>query len=184
VKGSNLLEELRQIFVRHGLSSQFSEQQPLLIWDRVVGENIRRITAPLYVRSSVLYVETPSHVVSQELSLMKELLLRKLNEALGEERLKDIKFKVGKIKHYKQEGSSLEGVSLSVEEQEKIKQIVAKVEDAKLKEALERFMVTMKKVEKVREQEGWKRCPSCSTLHPGTEALCFACKLESSGRSA
>lgn len=152
MKGHNLLEDLRRIFMRHGLLSQFSEQEPLLIWDRVVGENIRRITAPLYVKSETLYVEVASHVVGQELSLMKELLLRKINGGLGEERLKDIKFKIGKRKQQKQDRSSIEGVSLSAEEQHNIEQIVATVADARLKEALKAFMVTIKKVEKVREQ--------------------------------
>jgi len=56
-------------------------------WGAVVGEAIAAAAHPLAERDGVLTVECEAAVWAQELDLMAPELLRRLNAALGEERL-------------------------------------------------------------------------------------------------
>ena len=173
---------LRQIFTSHGLAEEFREQEPLFLWEEAVGEQVARLTVPLRVREGTIFVEVQSHVIAQELSMLKEGYIRKINNLLGEERVRDIRFRVGAggvLRQREEEAIRLEEVPLSAEEQEEIEHLVSDVEDGRLREALRRFFITERRIERLREERGFHRCPRCGVLHSGNGELCFYCQLES-----
>ncbi len=172
---------LRRIFIRHGLGEQFHEQEPLLLWEEAVGERVARLTAPLRARKGIIFIEAQNHVLAQELSLLKEGYIKRLNELLGEERVRDIRFRVGAggpLREQEEEPVRLEEVALSEEEQEEIARLVSDVEDKRLRNALRNFLITERRIEHVREERGFARCPRCGVLHRGEVELCFHCQLE------
>lgn len=174
------MEVLRRIFTAHGLGEEFREQEPLFLWEEAVGEQIARLTAPLRVREGIIFVEVSSHVLVQELSMLKEEYIRKINELLGEARVRDIRFRVGQtLRQQEEEAIKLEEVLLSAEEQEEINHLVSDVEDERLREALRAFFITERRIEKLREERGFKRCPRCGVLHRSDGELCPFCQLES-----
>lgn len=56
-----------------------------------------RLTRPSRIRQEVLHIEVPSHVIADQLTMLKDAYLRRLNELLGEERLNDVRFRVGQF---------------------------------------------------------------------------------------
>jgi len=178
---------LRRIFTTHGLAGEFHEQEPLFLWEEAVGEQIARLTTPLRVREGTIFVEVQSHVHAQELSMLKERYIKKINELLGEERVRDIRFRIsagGVLRGEGKEPVELEEVPLSAEEQEEIVHLVSDVEDARLREALRAFFITERRIEHLREERGFKRCPRCGVLHCGDGKLCPYCQLELGGDNA
>ncbi|MDH5297498.1 MAG: DUF721 domain-containing protein [Desulfobulbaceae bacterium] len=73
---------------RLGLHALFS------FWDEVVEEAIGRRAQPDLIRDTVLWVRVSDSVWMQHLHLMKNVLLDKLNQRLGEVKLTDIRFRI------------------------------------------------------------------------------------------
>ncbi len=67
------------------------------IWDEVVGETIALKARPHSFEAGTLWVACSGPHWMQQLQLMKETLRRKLNDRLGGERIKDIRFLIGDI---------------------------------------------------------------------------------------
>ncbi len=179
------LREIREIFARYGLAEQFREQEPLFYWEEAVGERLARIARPSRVHKGTLYVEVTSPVQARELELLKERIIKRLNERLGEERIKELRFRAtGIIEPSERPGPGprtrvrVEEVPLSAEEREEIEQLVSGVEDERLREALRALLITERRIAKLREERGFKRCPRCGVLHDGSEDICFYCQLE------
>jgi hypothetical protein len=145
------MKELESIFIRHGLKEEFEVQRPLFIWREVVGESISRITLPLIVRDGVIQVMVESPVVSHELNLLKEKYIKRINERLGEERIVDIRFRIGRLRP-KERKLKPDEVSLSQSDYEEIESIVAGVEDKKLRDSLRGLIIAAWKLRKVRNE--------------------------------
>lgn len=135
-------------------------------------------------REGTLFVEVKSYVLAQELSLLKEDYIRKLNKLLGVERVRDIRFRVRAGAGVEDEEEMkppprLEEVPLGPEEQEEMAGLVREIEDERLREALRAFLITERRIEEVRLERGFKRCHRCGILHRGEGELCSFCQLES-----
>ncbi len=173
------LGELYKIFSRHGLGDEFIEQQPALLWMKIVGPHIARLTRPLYVKEGILHIEVFNHAFQHELTLMQEQYKRKLNKEIGEERVKEIRFRVGKKPEDEAKVIKWQEILLTPEEQKEIESILAHIESAELKKSLGGWIVSLKKIEKARKQLGWKPCAKCATLHDdASQKLCHICRLE------
>lgn len=176
------LKALEHLFELHGLIEAYKEQKPVFVWRQVVGELIARRTCPLYVMNGVLYVEAATPVIAQELSLMKGDYIKRINEVLGETRISDIKPKAPEQAHEDSRlpaSIDLQHAPLLDDEREQIQKITAAITNDQLRETLERFLITLKRLEKARQRLGWKRCPGCDVFHDGDGALCFNCEHES-----
>ena len=66
----------------------------LLAWSRVVGEPLSRLTWPLAFKDGVLWVGTGDHVLAHQLAYQRGTLVRRINRELGEDRVREIRFRV------------------------------------------------------------------------------------------
>ena len=66
-------------------------------WDRIVGEKVSKNAQPSAFKGKLLLVEVSSSVWMHQLQFLKEDILRKINEQLGENLVEDIKFKIGSL---------------------------------------------------------------------------------------
>ena len=171
------LTEIRRIFERQGLGKEFIEQEPMLLWPRVAGQQMGRLTQPLRVRQEILYIEATNHVVAQQLNLMKNAYLNKLNGLLSEQRLVDLRFRVG--------GSSrslapdpFEGEQLSLLEREKLEQLLDEAQDPLLRKAFESVILALAKRDRERAAHGYTRCEICGVHHDGEGRICYYCQQE------
>jgi len=65
------------------------------VWKSVVGQPISDNAKPFAVKGSLLLVHVSSSVWLHQLQFLKTDLLEKLNHGLKNERIEDIKFKIG-----------------------------------------------------------------------------------------
>jgi len=77
-----------------GIKKGIERQRAIVIWDKVVGRDIRKHTKPRYVRGKKIWVDVDDPIWIQQLSFLKSKILKKLNIELGEERIVDIIFKL------------------------------------------------------------------------------------------
>ncbi len=154
---------LEKVLRKYGLLEGYREQEPALLWDRVVGERVSRLARPIWVQEGMLFVAVPNHVVQHEFSLMREEFRKKLNSALGAERVKEIRFRVESFPKLRS-ALSLDAIELSPEEEHEIEQLAADIPDPILRSTVIQLMQKAKKIEKARQKLGWKPCSRCGML--------------------
>lgn len=114
------------------------------LWDETVGPQIARRAQPAAIRNGVLTVVVSSAPWLQQLSFMKAELLVKLNRAIGEEMVKEIYLKAGSVR----EAASPSPVQprklrvVTPEEQDRIAQATAGLDDPELRNALTGLFAT------------------------------------------
>lgn len=112
-------------------------------WDRAVGEAIARRARPLRLLGGVLTVVVSNGPWMQQLSFMKVELRDRINGLLGEERVRDIVLRAGRINLDPEESKEAEHPApkpLSPQQLEQIRQQVSSVDDAELRESLQGLM--------------------------------------------
>ena len=166
------LTEIRRIFERQGLGKEFIEQEPMLLWSRVVGQQMSRLTQPLRIRQGVLYVEATNHVVAQQLNLMKNAYLNKLNGLLSEGRLMDLRFRVGGLSQPLAQDPP-EGEQVSLLEREKLEQLLDEAKDPQLRKAFECVILALAKRDRDRAARGYARCEVCGVHHDSEGRICY-----------
>lgn len=87
------------------LQNFFKQKQPTSIsieslvfaaWPKAVGADVNRNAAPTSFRNGILFVQTRHPIWTSELQAKRHIILRKLNEALSKEIVKDIHFRLAK----------------------------------------------------------------------------------------
>ena len=67
------------------------------MWDKIVGEIIAENTRPAALKEKTLLVHVNSSPWLHHLHFLKEEIVRKVNEALDEDLIEDILFKIGPV---------------------------------------------------------------------------------------
>jgi len=63
------------------------------IWKELLGTNAASLTRKVFIKSDVLYVYLNSSVLRNEILMMRETLIKRINESFGEEIVKKIVLK-------------------------------------------------------------------------------------------
>ena len=84
---------LDQYVKAHGLEKGLAEYRLLRSWNNLLGVSIAKKTRNMYIRNRTLFVVLYSSVVRNELDMMKDALLERLNEAAGMKVIDDIVLK-------------------------------------------------------------------------------------------
>lgn len=156
----SLGEVLGNFLRRSGLNPKIQEQKILHSWDKAVGDAIAERTQPVSVKNRVLQVKVTNSVWMQELQFMKNLIIQRLQEGIGENLLKDLRFFIGEIeppamrdkREKKKEGGRINGQSLALSEAEKerIGRALSAIKDPEMREILGEFFAKGLAAEKSR----------------------------------
>ena len=99
MEGENLAEHVKTVLERAlerlEIGCKSKEILALYAWVKEVGPQISKVTKPLSMSEGVLNVSVKSPTWANELSMLKGRLIEKLNRALGEEVVRDIRFRIG-----------------------------------------------------------------------------------------
>lgn len=111
-------------------------------WDQAVGSAIAARTRPLRLVGGVLTVAVASGPWMQQLSFMKTELRDRINTTLGDDRVREIVLKAGRIQ---QDTGTTETVRpapkpLSSHQQARIAQQLSELDDAELRQSLQALM--------------------------------------------
>ena len=89
-KTISLAEAVHDYIREMHLDGKLNEIGIINSWEETVGKAIASRTLNLYIKDKVLYVHMNSSVVRNELLMLRQTLLEKLNEKAGSEVIKDI----------------------------------------------------------------------------------------------
>jgi predicted nucleic acid-binding Zn ribbon protein len=87
-------DALQRLLERLGLDKQLRTYRALMHWDAIVGAHLAQVARPLRIDAHTLWVAVKSHAWMQELTFHKRTILQRLNERVGEERFREVRFTV------------------------------------------------------------------------------------------
>jgi len=89
-KTISLAEAMKDYIREMNLEGKLNEVHLIGSWEEVVGKAISSRTGKIYIKDHVLFVHLNSSVVRNELLMLRQELMEKLNERAGAEVIKDI----------------------------------------------------------------------------------------------
>ena len=84
---------VKQFLVKYGKNEQFLEKRAVESWDKVVGPLIAKYTQKVSSKNGILTIKVLNSALRFELMGMKSEIIRKLNQEVGKEVIKDIVLK-------------------------------------------------------------------------------------------
>ncbi len=92
----NNIEPLKAVIQRYlhaiGAKQKIKEIQLKNNWENLMGVNIKAQTEYIFIKKGVFYVKITSSVVKHELSMMKSIIIQRMNNIAGETLINDIVF--------------------------------------------------------------------------------------------
>jgi len=88
---------LERTLSKLNLGIKVKQYQIWEVWDSVVGEHIARQAQPYQIRNMILWITVSSSTWMQQLEFMKQQIIDRLNERIGEKVIKDIRFRIGEL---------------------------------------------------------------------------------------
>ncbi len=93
-RGPDRVGDLLKTFFQDKLPKTLGDETLVFgAWARAVGGEVSRRAVPIWFKNGILFVETRHPVWTTELTSKRHLILRKLNEALGKEIVREIHFR-------------------------------------------------------------------------------------------
>jgi len=83
---------LEELVRKLGIKKKLQEYDAVLRWEEIVGQQIARVTVATRITKGILFVRVKSSAWRNELTMRKVEIKEKLNTALGEDIVTDIKF--------------------------------------------------------------------------------------------
>ncbi|MFN3346219.1 MAG: DciA family protein [Candidatus Bipolaricaulaceae bacterium] len=151
----------------------WEEQQAVLCWRKIVGENLAGLAKPLYVEEGVLHLAVGSPVVANELRLWKEELLQRLQRLAPKSKVRDLRFHLVPVASE----TSVPPVEPEVGEWNRAEEAIPEDLPAELRTRLVRAMAHALAQEASILRQGGRRCPSCGVAFLGAGERCPLCRL-------
>ena len=86
------ISDLMRVIIRqNGLETPLLQKRLIEAWDGVVGELIAKYTTEKYIRNQDLCVHIENPALRSEVSMIKTELIRKLNNAVGGQIIREIR---------------------------------------------------------------------------------------------
>jgi predicted nucleic acid-binding Zn ribbon protein len=79
----NISEIISSLLKDQGLEDKLYENRLMNSWEKVLGKTIARFTRSMYVKDRVLFVQLSSPVVKQEVLMIRDEVVLRLNEKAG-----------------------------------------------------------------------------------------------------
>jgi predicted nucleic acid-binding Zn ribbon protein len=92
-KTISLAEAIKDYVREMNMEGKLNEIGLINSWEEIVGKAISSRTSKIYIRDHVLYIHLNSSVVRNELLMLRQELMEKLNQKAGTEVIRDIVLK-------------------------------------------------------------------------------------------
>ena len=90
------IESLKDVLLRNlreqGLETPLNQKRLVEAWPRVAGPVITRYTLNTYIYNQTLFVRLSNPALRSDLSMMRQELVKKLNDYVGEQIITDVRF--------------------------------------------------------------------------------------------
>ena len=91
-KVENIDNVLSQLLRSQGLETPLLQRRVVELWDNVVGPAVVRYTGQKFILNQTLVVQVLNPALRADLSMMRQKLVKRLNDAVGSYVISDIKF--------------------------------------------------------------------------------------------
>jgi len=88
----SIAEAIRAFLKESRLEKPLKERQLVQSWESLLGKTVARATTRIYLKDGKLVVHLNSSVVKNELYMLQDEIIKKLNDAAGEELVTGIVF--------------------------------------------------------------------------------------------
>lgn len=88
----SLRDVLKDYVQENRLDNKLAEIDLINSWERMLGKTVARYTKNIYIRNRILFVETSSAMVRNELMMIRDQIKTRLNEEAGKEVIDKIHF--------------------------------------------------------------------------------------------
>ena len=144
----SIREALDSYFSRHkNLAYKIKSIDAVKLWEKVVDESVGRHTKATVCKERVLFVNTESASLANELSLQEKKLIEKMNNRLKYPLIERIVFKsgyIGKREHVKSNKDEIDK-KLNISILNNIERTVSVIKEDELRSVLKRFLVASAK---------------------------------------
>ena len=83
---------IKDFLINTGLENGVNQQKAVIIWPKIVGTKIAENTTAELVDFNVLTIKVKNSTWRNELYLKKDIILEKLNQELGPNTIKELRF--------------------------------------------------------------------------------------------
>lgn len=155
-------------------------------WKKMAGETIAEYSFPSFFSKGKLTVIVGNNLILNEMRMYQEVLLDHINEALYDDKVKDLYLKTGNLydkkeelyRDFDDEAFDPSEVKITEEEKERIEIEFSKYENSKIAERVKKIAVNAKETEKILMRKGYRECIRCSDLFMGAGDICIKCLNE------
>jgi hypothetical protein len=89
--GEYSIGEALKHFLKHSrLKGSIQSLQIEDVWEKIMGKTVARYTEKISIHGTTLYITTHVAPLKQELLYQKDIICKRVNEALGESIIKDV----------------------------------------------------------------------------------------------
>jgi predicted nucleic acid-binding Zn ribbon protein len=89
---STLGEAIESMLDTYQIKGKMSEAQIIASWERLMGQPIAQKTSEIFLKEKILFVRLSSASLKSELNFSKSKIITMLNQQLGQEIIKELKF--------------------------------------------------------------------------------------------
>ena len=138
---------LQKVLKKRNIPLKAVDRHLVDLWRRTVGPQIAARTLPDTVKRGVLYVLVSSPVWLHQLQFMKEVILRKMNELSGSEKIRGLFLSIGEIPPSPAEATAHPPPAqatppLAKRDRDVMSESLDSIRDPELKDILERAMTS------------------------------------------
>jgi predicted nucleic acid-binding Zn ribbon protein len=79
----NISEIMEALLKERGLDGKLAENRLLNSWEELLGKSVAKVTRNLYIKNNTLFVSMNSSIVRNEIMMIRDELIKRLNEKAG-----------------------------------------------------------------------------------------------------
>ena len=87
----SVADVLQQLLREEGLETPLQQKRLIDSWETVTGRIVARYTTEKFIQNQTLYVKIVNPALRQDLAMMRQQLVKRLNEQVGSLIISDIK---------------------------------------------------------------------------------------------
>lgn len=86
----SLADAIKQFLDQSKLKGYMQAFEIETLWEKIMGKTIAKYTDKIQIHGNKLYISTVVAPLRHELMFQKEMIIKRVNEALGEELIKEV----------------------------------------------------------------------------------------------
>lgn len=169
------------------LAQRLRPQMAWVHWAPVVGEQIAAVTQVKSVRDGVLSIRVKHSTWANEIDLLRDDIVSRLNLALGGKVITKLHIDAGGLEpardpvHERERlvptEEELALMPLSAEKLAWAERSVNGIQDPAWRERIYNTLLRVARADEWKRQHGWHPCPTCEALTPPDLSVCELCRL-------